>query len=112
MADVNQELIKKTYEAIETAKNSGKLKKGANEVTKAVERGVAKLVISAEDVNPAEVVMHLELLCKEKKTPYIKVPSKDELGSAAGLQVGTSSIAIIQEGNAKELVKEIASKLE
>ena len=32
-------------EAIESAKASGKLKKGVNEVTKALERGVAKLVV-------------------------------------------------------------------
>ena len=47
MAD---EKIEIAYEAVEKAKASGKIKKGTNEVTKAVEKGIAKLVVVAEDV--------------------------------------------------------------
>lgn len=104
MADEN---IEKTYEAIEIAKGSGKLKKGANEVTKAVEKGKAKLVAIAEDTNPKEIVMHIPLLCEEKKVPCIKVPKKEELGAAAGLPVGTTAVAVIEEGDAKKIIKEI-----
>lgn len=93
--------IEKVYEIVEIVKTSGKLKKGTNEVTKAIEKGIAKLVAVAQDVNPPEVIMHLEPLCKEKKVPHYKVPSKVELGTAAGLPVGTSAIAVIQEGDAK-----------
>ncbi len=100
----------KVYEAIEVAKATGKLKKGTNEVTKAIERGAAKLVIIAKDVTPKEVVMHLPLLAKEKNIPCVEVPSKEELGAAAGLDVGTSAIAIVQEGDAKELIKHIGAK--
>lgn len=98
----------KAYEAIEVARSTGKIKKGTNEVTKLVERGMAKLVVVAEDVNPPEVVMHLEPLCKEKEIGFVKVPSMEELGRAAGLQVSTSSVAIIQEGDAKVLIKELS----
>ena len=107
MADEN---IEKAYEAIEVAKNSGKLKKGANEVTKAVEKGKAKLVVIAADINPKEIVMHLPLLCEEKKIPCVIVPKKEELGAAAGLPVGTSAVAVTEEGEAKKLIKEISSK--
>lgn len=105
MAD--KELIEKVYEAIELAKTTGKLKKGTNEVTKVIERGTAKLVAVAKDVSPPEVVMHIPLLCKEKDIPCITVNTKEELGSAAGLGIGTASVAIVQEGEAKALVKEI-----
>src|SRR3989338_7079705 len=111
MADVSKELIDKAYEAIEIAKKTGKIKKGSNEVTKMVERGLAKLVLVAQDVNPAEIIMHLPALCKEKNAPCIQVPSKEELGAAAGLSVGTAAVAIIKEGDAKDLLKTITNEL-
>ena len=111
MAEVSKDITDKAYEAIEIAKKSGKIKKGANEVTKIVERGLAKLVIYAKDVNPIEVVMHLTPLCKEKNVPCVEVPSKEELGAAAGLSVGTSAVAITKEGDAKDLIMEISKKL-
>lgn len=96
------------YEAVEVARNTGKLKKGSNEVTKALERGAAKLVVVAKDVQPAEVVMHLPLLAKEKGVPCVEVPSKEQLGAAAGLTVPTGAIAIVVEGEAKKLIDAIA----
>jgi large subunit ribosomal protein L7Ae len=100
----------KALEAIEVARTSGKLKKGSNEVTKAIERGNAKLVVVAKDVTPKEVVMHLPLLAKEKGVPCIEVPSKENLGASAGLSVGTAAVAIIQEGNAKKLIEELKAQ--
>ena len=66
------------------------------------------MVWDHEDVNPPEVIMHLDPLCKEKGIPFAKVPSKEDLGAAAGLQVGTSSVAVIQEGEAKDIIKGLA----
>ena len=99
MADADQ-----IYEAVEVARNTGKIKKGSNEVTKAIERGVAKLVVVAKDVQPAEVIMHLPLLAKEKGIPCVEVPSKEQLGAAAGLTIPTGAIAIVVEGEAKKLL--------
>ncbi len=104
----DKELIEKVYEAIEVARNTGKIKKGTNEVTKALEKGTAKLVAVASDVNPPEIVMHLPLLAKEKDIPCITVGTKEELGVAAGLTVATVSVAIVQEGDAKNLLRDIA----
>jgi len=105
MAD---ELIEKVYEAIETAKATGKLKKGTNEVTKVIEKQEAKLVVTAKDVTPPEITMHIPLLCEEKGIPCVQVPSKEELGAAAGIEKPTASVAIVQEGEAKSLIKQIA----
>lgn len=110
MADASKELIDKVYEAIEVAKSTGKLKKGTNEVTKSVERGNAKFVAVAKDVSPPEITMHIPLLCAEKEIPCVTVDSKEELGSAAGLGVGTASVAIVQEGEARNLIKELREK--
>ena len=106
-----KELIEKVYEAIEIAKTTGKLRKGTNETTKAIEKGEAKLVVTAKNVDPPEIIMHIPLLCEEKGVPCIQVPNKDELGAAAGLNVGTGSIAIVKEGEAKKIVKEITESM-
>ena len=109
--EVPKDLASKAYEAIATARSSGTLKKGVNEVTKAIERGIAKLVVMAEDVTPEEVLMHIPALCEEKSVPFVYVPSKLELGKAAGIEVPTSAIAVAEEGEAKKLVGEIAGKV-
>lgn len=103
-------MSEKAYEAVEIARKTGKITKGTNEVTKAIEKEKAKLIVYAKDVSPPEVVMHLPLLAKEKGIVAIEVPSKDELGAAAGLKVGTASVAIIKEGDAKDLLRELGVK--
>ncbi len=88
------------YQIIEKAKNTGKIEKGTNEVTKAIERGTAKFVSYASDVEPKEVVQHLPILCKEKGIPCQEVDSKQKLGVSTGLSVSASSVAVIEEGDA------------
>jgi len=106
--EVPQELAEKVYQALQKVRETGgKVKKGTNETTKAVERGQAKLVVIAEDVDPPEIVAHLPLLCDEKKIPYVYVPSKQRLGQAAGIEVAAASVAVIDVGGAKDLVDEI-----
>ena len=108
MAEVSKEKQERAYEAIEIAKKTGKLKKGVNEVTKCVEKGQAKLVVIADDVNPKEILMHLPLLCEEKKIPCINVGSKEELGAAAGLGLATSAVTIVQEVESRHIIKELS----
>ncbi len=103
-------MSEKAYEAIELARKSGKITKGTNEVTKVIEKEKAKLVVVAKDVTPPEIIMHIPLLAKEKGIPCVEVPSKEELGAAAGLKRGSASVAIIEEGDAKTLIKEITAK--
>jgi len=109
--EVPEELVKKTYEAVEKARDSGKVRKGTNEVTKSVERQEAKLVVMATDVSPEETLVHMPYLCEEKNVPYTYVPSKEELGRAAGLQVAAASVAIVEEGDGAPLVEEIIKKV-
>jgi large subunit ribosomal protein L7Ae len=101
----------KVLEAVEIARTSGKIRKGANEATKAIEKGTAKLVVFAGDVSPKEVVMHLPLLAKEKNVPCIEISKKDDLGAAAGLPVATAAVAIVKEGDAKGAIEDIAKSL-
>jgi len=108
---VPDDLAEKVYEAVSKARQTGKIRKGVNETTKAVERGLAKLVVIAVDVDPPEIVMHLPYLCDEKKIPYVYVPSKKRLGEAAGIEVQASSAAIIEPGEAEPLVREIIERV-
>ena len=110
--EVPEELAMKVYELVKKARETGKIRKGTNETTKAVERGQAKLVIIAEDVNPPEIVMHLPPLCEEKGVPYVYVPSKEQLGKAAGINVAAASAAIIDPGEAKDLLEEIIRQVQ
>lgn len=108
----SKELSDKILRLVETAKNTGKINKGTNETTKAVERGNAKLVVIAEDVDPKEIVMHLPPLCEEKKIPYVFVPSKMELGRAAGIDVASAAIGILEAGEGKEQLDEVLKSVE
>lgn len=101
----------KIYELVELARDTGKVKRGTNETTKAVERNLAKLVIVAKDVDPKEIVMHLKPLCEEKGIPYVEVSSKLELGRRAGIQVAAASVAILDFGKGADLAKEILKEL-
>lgn len=101
----------KALEVIESAKGANGLRKGTNEATKAIERGEAKLVVIAEDVDPEEIVMHLPQLCGEKGIPFCYVTEKTALGKAAGLGVGTAAVAITKAGGAEEALKTVVSKV-
>ena len=92
--------MKDIYQILEKVKRTGKIEKGTNEVTKAIERGTAKLVVYASDVEPKEIVQHLPILCKEKNIPCQKVDSKQKLGIAVGLPVSASSVVVIEAGEA------------
>ena len=108
---ISKELIEETFRAIETARSTGKLRKGCNEATKSLERGIAKLVAIASDVEPKEVVLHLPVLAQEKGIVCVEVGNKEELGAAAGLQVGTTCVAIEKEGEAKKIIFRIVEQV-
>ena len=93
--ELTKDITERIYSLIENARSDGKIRKGVNEVTKSLERGEAKLSISAADISPAEIVMHLPLIAKEKGIVHVDVPSKTELGAAAGLPVATAAVAVV-----------------
>lgn len=109
--EVPSEIQNKALEALELARDTGKIRKGTNEATKSVERGIAKLVLISEDVQPPEIVAHLPPLCDEKNIPYVYVPKQSELGAAAGLDVGAAAAAILDPGKGKELMEEVIQKV-
>jgi len=107
----SEEIQNKALEALEIARDTGKIKKGANEATKAIERSVAALVLIGADVEPEEIVMHLGPLCEEKKIPYLYINKQNDIGTASGLEVGSTAAAIIKPGKAKDLIDEIVKQI-
>merc|ERR1712224_172042 len=70
---------------IQQASNYKQLRRGANEATKTIHRGISEIIILAADTEPIEIVLHLPLLCEDKNVPYVFIPSKKALGRACGV---------------------------
>lgn len=109
--EVPDEIVERIFQAIEKARVKGKIRKGTNETTKAAERGKALLVVLAKDIDPPEIIMHLPVICEQKSVPFVFVPSKKELGAAAGLGVGCSSVAIVDAGESKKNLDDLVKKI-
>ncbi len=107
-----KDLVNAIYEAVRLAKQSGMVRKGTNETTKAIERGISKLVIIAEDVEPPEVVAHLPILCDERTSKYVFVPSKKDLGNALGIEVGSAAATIIDAGESQQILDQITGTVD
>lgn len=108
--NVSSDVASKTMEALQLAKQSGSIRKGANEVTKSVERGLATFVVIAEDVDPEEIVVHIPKLCEQKKIAYSYLPTKADLGKAIGMNVPCTAVAVESQGSAANAIKDIVSK--
>jgi large subunit ribosomal protein L7Ae len=89
--------------------SKSKTKVGVNEVTKSLDRGIAKLIVIAQDVDPKEIVKHLPDMAKQKGVSIAYVSSKAELGKAAGKNVAASSVAIIDTD--PKMLEELIKKL-
>ncbi len=111
MVDYPEDLVNEALSVLHRVSEVGKVRKGTNEVTKCVERGKAKLILIAEDVSPPEIVRHLPILAKEKRTPYIVVPNAKSLGESCGLEVPTASAAIENAESLASSLSGLVSKI-
>lgn len=101
----------KALEALTVANDSGKVRKGANETTKSIESGMAKLVLIASDVEPEEVVMHLPEVCREKEVPFVFIATKKEIGEACSIPVPCAACSIEKPGNGTEMLSSVCAKV-
>lgn len=96
----------KILDLVAQANNYKQLKKGANEATKTLNRGISEFIIMAADTEPLEILLHLPLLCEDKNVPYVFVPSKVALGRACGVSRPVIS-ASITSNDASQLKSQI-----
>ena len=109
--DLPEEIVNEAIALLERARDTGKIKKGTNEVTKAVERGTAQLVLIGGDVDPPEIVAHLPMLCQEKGIPYVFTETRKQVGEAAGLEVEAAAAAIVDAGAVKTEIQALGQRI-
>lgn len=96
---------------VQQATNYKQIKKGANEATKTLNRGISEFIVMAADTEPLEILLHLPLLCEDKNVPYVFVPSKVALGRACGVSRPVIA-ASITSNDASQLGPQIQSMRE
>ncbi|KAJ4487782.1 50S ribosomal protein L30e-like protein [Lentinula aciculospora] len=101
-ADLTNTILDLTQQAVQYKQ----LKKGANEATKTLNRGVAEFIILTADTEPLEILLHLPLLCEEKNVPYVFLPSKAALGRACNVTRPVIAVSITT-GDSRELSTQI-----
>ena len=101
-------------DVIQQAANYKQLKKGANEATKTLNRGIAELIVMAADAEPLEILLHLPLLCEDKNVPYVFVPSKMALGRSCGVSrpVIAASITTNEGSQLKNQIQSLKDQIE
>jgi U4/U6 small nuclear ribonucleoprotein SNU13 len=110
----NASLTQTILDLVQQAANYKQLKKGANEATKTLNRGIAALIVMAADTEPIEILLHLPLLCEDKNVPYVFVPSKVALGRACGVSRNVIACSILQneESELKEQINNLKDQIE
>jgi len=88
-------LTQTILDIVQQACNYKQLKKGANEATKTLNRGISEFVVMAADTEPLEILLHLPLLAEDKNVPYVFVKSKQALGRACGVSRSVIACSIL-----------------
>ncbi|KAG7448014.1 NHP2/L7aE family protein [Guyanagaster necrorhizus] len=100
------ELTNSILDLVQQATDYKQLKKGANEATKTLNRGISEFIVLTADTEPLEILLHLPLLCEEKNVPYVFVPSKAALGRACGVTRPVIAVSVLRNEQ-RELVSQI-----
>ena len=111
----DQDLSQNIMNLIQQTNLIKKLKRGANEATKSLNRDIAELIVLAADAKPLEIILHLPLLCEDKSVPYIFVESMAELGQACGTSRNVVACAIIKnvdDSRMNDEIKDMKVKIE
>lgn len=90
------DLASRLTKFVQAAASIGQIKKGANEATKALNKGQAALVLLAADAEPLEILLHLPLVCEDKNVIFVFMDSKVALGRACGVTRPVIAAAILQ----------------
>merc|ERR1711903_69181 len=108
------DLASSILDLVQQAANYKQLKKGANEATKTLNRGISEVIVMAADAEPLEILLHLPLLCEDKNVPYVFVRSKQGLGRATGVSrpVIACSVTINEGSQLKSQIQSIQQSIE
>jgi large subunit ribosomal protein L7Ae len=97
-----------------TSKKAIAVVSGLQEVTRAIEKKTAKLVIIASNVDPIELVLWIPTLCRSQKIPYAIVKDKARLGETIHQKTATvvaiTEVRSEDEGTLKNLIKSVNAR--
>ena len=107
-------LANSILDLVQQATHFKQLRKGANEATKTLNRGISEFIVMAADAEPLEILLHLPLLCEDKNVPYVFVPSKVALGRACGVSrpVIAASITTNEGSELKSQINGLKNQIE
>jgi H/ACA ribonucleoprotein complex subunit 2 len=94
---------KKIHKLVKKASQAKFVRRGVKEVVKALRKGSKGFCIIAGDISPIDVVVHLPIMCEDRRIPYFYVPSKLDLGAAASTKRPTSCILVTPKDNFSEM---------
>jgi H/ACA ribonucleoprotein complex subunit 2 len=100
---------KKVHKLVKKASSAKVVRRGVKEVVKALRKGETGFCIIAGDISPIDVISHLPIMCEDRNVPYIYVPSKHDLGTAASTKRPTSCVLISPKSDFSE--RELYDKL-
>jgi H/ACA ribonucleoprotein complex subunit 2 len=100
---------KKVHKLVKKASSAKVVRRGVKEVVKALRKGEKGFCIIAGDISPIDVISHLPIMCEDRNVPYIYVPSKHDLGTAASTKRPTSCVLISPKSDFSE--RELYDKL-
>lgn len=87
---------------------------GIQEVTRAIEKKTAKLVIIANNVEPLELVLWMPTLCRKSNVPYAIVKDKARLGDCVGQKTATcvafTEVKAEDENTLKNVVRSVNAR--
>mmetsp|Transcript_8487 Transcript_8487/g.11445 ORF Transcript_8487/g.11445 Transcript_8487/m.11445 type:complete len:128 (-) Transcript_8487:55-438(-) len=110
----SSDLTLKILDVVQQSANYKQLKRGANEATKTLNRGIAEFIVMAADTEPLEILLHLPLLCEDKNVPYVFVPSKAALGRACDVArpVIACSVVANESSQLRSQIKNLKDEIE
>lgn len=100
---------KKVHKLVKKASSAKVVRRGVKEVVKALRKGEKGFCIIAGDISPIDVISHVPIMCEDRNIPYIFVPSKHDLGTAASTKRPTSCVLVTPKSDFSE--KELYDKL-
>ncbi|XP_071426328.1 H/ACA ribonucleoprotein complex subunit 2 [Pithys albifrons albifrons] len=90
----SRKLTRKLYKCIRKAAKHKQIRRGVKEVQKFINKGEKGIAVLAGDTLPIDVYCHIPIMCEDRNLPYAYVPSKSDLGAAAGSKRPTCVIMI------------------
>jgi H/ACA ribonucleoprotein complex subunit 2 len=99
----SKKTTKKLHKLVKKASQAKFVRRGVKEVVKALRKGSKGFCIIAGDISPIDVVVHLPVMCEDRRIPYFYVPSKLDLGAAASTKRPTSCILVTPKDTFSEM---------